>query len=602
MQHAVLLAVHLGDVHEQAAGRRVTWPARGPWTAADRRWLLALVALAALLWLPRLRGPLDLRYDAGVYYTLATSLARGEGYRLLNEPGAIEAIQYPPLLPAIGALYERVLGTSDPAVVGSWLRRSFLLLSLGYAAAVFALSRRFLTPGLAFVAALITALHVQTLFLSDLFGSEIPFACVAVLFLLAATADGSTMGARGRVLLPLAAGGMALAAYGFRTAGIAILAAWAAESLLRGRWRALAVRAAIALLAVGAWQAYTTRVKESDAYRHPAYAYQRAHYQFYNVDYADNVSYVDPFRPELGRATAGDLARRVATNLRYLPAALGEAVSMPKGWWWGEIERVNQRLPGLHLPLWLADAALVAICLPVLAGIALLATQGQVLIVLYVLASTALIVLTPWPGQFSRYLIPLTPILGLALVLCFAAVTTRAAAGRPRAWTAAGALLGAGIVLILVQQVYTLGKAFTKHHAPAEYTDAAHRRHRYALFYYDETWRQHDVSLDWLAAHGEPGAVVASSTPQWVYLRTGLRSVMPPYESAAESAQRLLDGVPVTYLLVDNLSFLDVSRRYTRPVLDAYPDRWRLVYTGGADGPRIYQRVGTSVSPLAGAK
>jgi hypothetical protein len=60
--------------------------------------------------------------------------------------------------------------------------------------------------------------------------------------------------------------------------------------------------------------------------------------------------------------------------------------------------------------------------------------------------------------------------------------------------------------------------------------------------------------------------------------------------------------VPVTYLLVDNLSFLDVSRRYTRPVLEAYPGRWRLVYTGGADGPRIYQRVGTSVSPLAGAK
>jgi hypothetical protein len=275
---------------------------------------------------------------------------------------------------------------------------------------------------------------------------------------------------------------------------------------------------------------------------------------------------------------------------------------MPKGWWWGEIERVNERLPGIHLPPWLADVALVTICLPVLAGIALLATQGHLLIVLYVLASTALIVLTPWPGQFSRYLIPLTPVLGLALILCFSAVSTRAAAGRPRGWMAAGAVLGAIIALILVQQVYTLGKAFTKHHAPAEYTDAAHRRHPYALFYYDQTWRQHDASLDWLAGHGEPGAVVASSTPQWVYLRTGLRSVMPPYESAAGTAQRLLDGVPVTYLLVDNLSFLDVSRRYTRPVLEAYPDRWRLVYTGGADGPRIYRRVGTKVSPLAGAK
>jgi hypothetical protein len=580
----------------------VTWPRRGAWTAADRRWLLALVVLAALLWLPRLRGPLDLRYDAGVYYTLGTSLARGEGYRLLSEPGAIEAIQYPPLLPALAALHERALGTSDPAVVGIWLRRTFLLLSLGYAAAVFALRRRFLTPGLAFAAALITALHVQTLFLSDLFGAEIPFACAAVLFLLAATADREAGPPRDRTLLPVAAGVLALAAYGLRTAGIAILAAWAAESLLQRRWRPLAARVAIGLLAVGSWRAYTNGVKSSDAYLHPAYAYQRAHYQFYNVDYADNMAYVDPFRPELGPASPGDIARRIGTNLRYVPVAVGEAVSMPRGWWWGEINRINELLPSPALPSWLADVALVALSLPVLAGVLLLAAHGELLLVLYVLASAAIIIVTPWPGQFSRYLVPLTPVLGLALVVCFAAVTARASAGRSRRWTAAGALLGTAIALVLVQQVYTLGKAFTKHHAPAEYADAAGRRHPYALFYYDETWRQHDASLDWLAAHAGPAAVVASSTPQWVYLRTGLRAVMPPYEPGPAAAQRLLDGVPVTFLLVDNLSFLDVGRRYTRPVLRAFPDRWRLVYTGGAEGPRIYQRAESKVSPLAGAK
>ena len=68
-------------------------------------YIVLLVALAALLWLPRLRGPLDLRYDAGVYYVLGTALAEGKGYRLLNEPGAIQAIQYPPLLPAITAAH-----------------------------------------------------------------------------------------------------------------------------------------------------------------------------------------------------------------------------------------------------------------------------------------------------------------------------------------------------------------------------------------------------------------------------------------------------------------------------------------------------------------
>src|SRR5690242_20112397 len=63
-----------------------------------------VVALVVILWAPRLSGPIDLRWDAGVYYILGTSLVQGHGYRILSEPGAPEAIQYPPLLPAFVAL------------------------------------------------------------------------------------------------------------------------------------------------------------------------------------------------------------------------------------------------------------------------------------------------------------------------------------------------------------------------------------------------------------------------------------------------------------------------------------------------------------------
>ena len=136
----------------------MTEPSLPPWGRADWRYLTALLAVAVGLWLPRLRGPLDLRYDAGVYYILATSLAEGRGYRLLNEPGAIDAIQYPPLLPAVGAVAERVLGTDDPAVVGHWLRLGSVLLYAGYAAAVYVMSRRLLTPGYAFLVGLLTSI------------------------------------------------------------------------------------------------------------------------------------------------------------------------------------------------------------------------------------------------------------------------------------------------------------------------------------------------------------------------------------------------------------------------------------------------------------
>ena len=37
--------------------------------------IAALLVLSVAIWLPRLRGPIDLRWDGGTYYVLGTSLA-----------------------------------------------------------------------------------------------------------------------------------------------------------------------------------------------------------------------------------------------------------------------------------------------------------------------------------------------------------------------------------------------------------------------------------------------------------------------------------------------------------------------------------------------
>src|SRR5262249_17813205 len=131
------------------------------------------------------RGPLDLRYDAGVYYILGTSLANGNGYRLLNEPGAIQEVQYPPLLPIFAAAHERLAGSSDPAIAGHMLKLSFLAIFVSFIVAVYLFSTQYLTPGFAFLATLITLFHRQTTWMSGLFFAELPFAFLSVLFLLA---------------------------------------------------------------------------------------------------------------------------------------------------------------------------------------------------------------------------------------------------------------------------------------------------------------------------------------------------------------------------------------------------------------------------------
>src|SRR5438874_13567445 len=96
-----------------------------------------LVGVALISWSSRLIGPIDLRYDASTYYILGTSLAEGHGYRLLNEPGEIEATQYPPLLPLIVAAHQWVLGTHDWVTVGQWLRITSFLSYLAFAIAVY---------------------------------------------------------------------------------------------------------------------------------------------------------------------------------------------------------------------------------------------------------------------------------------------------------------------------------------------------------------------------------------------------------------------------------------------------------------------------------
>ena len=147
-----------------------------------------VVAIALLVWVPRFSGPIDLRYDGGVYYLLGTSLAQGHGYRISSEPGSPLALQYPPLLPAFIALHQLVLGTTNSAIVAPWLRISYAAMFIGFAVASLVLARRHLTLGFAIIAVALCLLHFETIFLSDLLFAELPFALVSVVFALVVTA------------------------------------------------------------------------------------------------------------------------------------------------------------------------------------------------------------------------------------------------------------------------------------------------------------------------------------------------------------------------------------------------------------------------------
>ena len=223
-----------------------------------------------------------------------------------------------------------------------------------------------------------------------------------------------------------------------------------------------------------------------------------------------------------------------------------------------------------------------------LVGLGMFVTHRDWLMPFYVAASLVLIASTPWPEQFNRYLVPILPFVALSLVLPLAWFA--GASGRFRRDSARR--LGLGVFALVVAAIFGRSlvsdvRAFAFFHTPT-FGAAPSGGHR--LLFYGADWVRFDEALAWLREHGEPDAIVATTAPHWVYLKTGLKAVMGPMEADPAKAQELLDAVPVDYLIIDTLTFLGITQRYARPVVQKYPALWEPVYTGPDGRTTIYRR------------
>jgi hypothetical protein len=551
----------------------------------DAACIAVLIVVTVLSWIPRFRGPIDLRWDAGVYYVLGTSIANGQGYRLLYEPGQIEAIQYPPGLPAIVAAHQIALHSSDPRVVGRWLRQTWFVLSAGSALFCFLFSRLFLSRGYALLIAVAFVLSNEVFFRSTLCFAELPFAFVTVLFGWVYYRFGR------RPAREVAAGVLAVSAYLLRALGIALLLSWVADALLCRRYRAALVRAVVAFAPVLAWQGYVRRVETSASYQHPAYSYQRDPSVFHNVSYATNVALRDPFEPELGKVQPRDLVRRFVSNVRALPGNIGQVLVTDKNFLAIYAERMNHLIAPLRVPSRGVQAVLFLSGCAALWGIAL-QFQRRRAIAIYLALTLAAICTTPWPDQATRYLCPLFPFLmtGVFEMLEAARVRMRGygygkALGNGIAAIGASAvLLGSAGSLIAVQFLDT-----TTFETPDGKTE------NYRLMYYTPAYVSVANAFEWLKKSVPSDSIVATSMPEWAYLQTGLRTVMPPFYRDAERAEWAIDSVPVTYLVLDQLWMDSPFGRTPWNLVRNFPDKWGLVYS--APMAKVYARTDAGSHP-----
>ncbi len=540
-----------------------------------------VVLVAVLLWLPRQVGPIDLRWDGGVYYLLGTALAEGRGYRLLNEPGEIEARA----VPATAARRRRTspVGSRDERPDNRRPMASPVVVPRlrGVRSGGAVVAHAYLPPARALLGALLSMFCLHAWFLSDALFPEVWFSVATVLFLIFAR----TRGNRAHSVLAYVC---ALASYALRTVGIAAFAVWVFDSLIRRRFREALIRAVLVLLPVAGWQAYVASVERSEAYKHPAYEYQRAPYLFYNVSYARNVVLRDPFTPEKGQVR---IVRRIVRGALDLPATFGGTLSASRGYlqmflWWA----LGEGPIKARLITWGVFILLSMFGMVITGGILLLLFQRHSLVPLYLLAYSAAICLTPFPEQYERYLMPVAPLLALAAIVCLDAAAAwrhrpARAPKRELPLSVTGAVLGTALLMQMAVTVYV----YVRQYRPIAYVDARGESLAYKLFYYNESQRGFDEAVEYVRAHADAAHVVAAGTPHWIHLRTGLKTVMPPFERDVDTAQRLLDSVPVRYLVIGR----DVvaTERYTVPVVQRFADRWEAVHATEVGGWIVYRRV-----------
>src|SRR4030095_603357 len=225
----------------------------------------------------------------------------------------------------------------------------------------------------------------------------------------------------------------------------------------------------------------------------------------------------------------------------------------------------------------------------VLLGLATLFTRETRLIGLYIVLTALGLCLTPWPEQWPRYWAPAMPYVVLALargLMRLATWSQRLPKGVRRSVHAGRVALVAGI---LVVQVVSIIRIYSEVRFPAVLRERDGHVVAQHLFFYGPPYQALDAGLDWLGRRARPDDVVAASMPQWAYLRTGLKTVMPPFVIDPVDAQALLDSVPVRFVVVDGTD-VNFTREYTLPLLESSPDRWMLVYSNPSEKLQIYER------------
>jgi hypothetical protein len=223
--------------------------------SADRVAPLVLAAIAlGIALLTVTPWPVGVFQDDAVYVVLAKALATGEGFRMINMPGAPHATHFPPGYPLLlAALWKLSPSFPDNIVVFKFMN-AVLLAATAVGSYAFSRSRLGLDVAGACLGAMVGTISVVVLVITGVVLSEPLYMALALPTLLVAERaadDGEVRSAAG-------AGALIGVLTLVRTVGVFMLPAALLVLVLRRRWRSAAVLAVVAVAFIAPWQLWVS--------------------------------------------------------------------------------------------------------------------------------------------------------------------------------------------------------------------------------------------------------------------------------------------------------------------------------------------------------
>jgi len=497
-----------------ASGAARSYRREYAWTGGA---LILLVLLLPLtIYVLRLDDVAGMMVDDGWYVMLARALAEGQGYWLVNAPFEHILPLYPPGFPSLLSLVFQA-GSEFPDNV--WLLKTVsiaAMLGVAWLSYVYLHADREVPRLIAGCAASAIALTPALVFLAT---STVMTECVftfaqlsaVVLVHRAIRAASSSRAVALSVCASLAAAGAMLT----RSAGVAVVVAAFLFLVNERRWRCAGAFAAVAAVCVLPWMMHARA-------HAPTPEQQNAHRGSIVYGYTDQLWMRWAGAPMSGTISPGELVGRVQTNAFdvfgrsiagiFVPTIFRGAPESGE-----EVVALGGVVAFMSGSMGSATAtAGISFLLSVVIVVGFAGKARERMTVAEMLTPLALAIILVWPFWTFRFVLPLTPFLMLYFVAGLQAAT-RVASRLPGRGTRADSLRLVRMALLSIVGLHLFDHV--------GYLMAIHNPDRAASVSWLADARDVDRALDWVKDNVPPEAIVASTNPGLVHLRTGRKTV-----------------------------------------------------------------------------